>query len=293
MKIMSIPGIQEKTSLAKFFGICITATGMLTTLAYAEDGMIIDANGYVGIGTSSPQRLMHVRGSNAVFRMDRPIDNGAGASFFLVGTTSSNMDEVLQAFQVGTINTDGGSFIVNDTGNLPSGYGINRMKIVGNGDVYFGESERRNVYAASFIEQSSEKYKKDITPLKSPLESLQQIRGVRFKWKESNKASIGFIAEEIGEVFPEVVSYDESGEVAGMNYSALTAVLLEAIKVQQIQLNALQATLADYRTALKQQEGQLQNLQMLISLKDHTDVGLTGMNDLVELTQHTFSKVAN
>lgn len=48
---------------------------------------------------------------------------------------------------------------------------------------------------------------------------------------------IGIIAEEVGEVVPEVVSYEENGKDArGVDYSRLTALLIEATKEQQREL---------------------------------------------------------
>ena len=38
------------------------------------------------------------------------------------------------------------------------------------------------------------------------------------------------IAEEVNEIFPELVTKDENGEVNSMSYSRMTAVLLEAVK---------------------------------------------------------------
>jgi hypothetical protein len=52
----------------------------------------------------------------------------------------------------------------------------------------------------------------------------------------------GFIAEEVHEVFPNLVSYKE-GKPHGVQYSKMTAVLLEAIKEQQVQIDELKAKL--------------------------------------------------
>jgi hypothetical protein len=48
------------------------------------------------------------------------------------------------------------------------------------------------------------------------------------------KHEIGVIAKEVGAVVPEVVSYEENGKDArGVDYSRLTALLIEALKQQQ------------------------------------------------------------
>jgi hypothetical protein len=52
--------------------------------------------------------------------------------------------------------------------------------------------------------------------------------------------SIGFIAEEIEEVVPEVVGYHGSGEVFGIEYGPLVAVLWAAVRYMDMRLRALE-----------------------------------------------------
>jgi uncharacterized small protein (DUF1192 family) len=62
------------------------------------------------------------------------------------------------------------------------------------------------------------------------------------------------IAEEVGAVVPEVVSDEKDGEDAsGVEYSRLTALLIEAIKTQQREINRLKADLAKLQNASKTQ----------------------------------------
>ena len=64
---------------------------------------------------------------------------------------------------------------------------------------------------------------------------MQALRGVNYKWKDPKNRSegkqIGFIAQEVNEILPEVV--DNSGEYYSMQYAPITALLVEAIKEQQ------------------------------------------------------------
>ena len=53
------------------------------------------------------------------------------------------------------------------------------------------------------------------------------------------------IAEEVGQVVPEVVSYEKNGRDAqGVDYSRLTALLIEAVKQQQQQIQKQQLQIA-------------------------------------------------
>ncbi len=75
---------------------------------------------------------------------------------------------------------------------------------------------------------------------------MRQLRGVRFEWRQDDfpekkfesGAQIGLIAQEVENVLPEVVSTDEDG-FKSVAYQNITAVLIEALKEQQAQIEAL------------------------------------------------------
>jgi len=102
------------------------------------------------------------------------------------------------------------------------------MTISNEGDVTFTGS----VYATSFTPTSSLAFKTNIRTFENALETVNHLRGVRFDWKDSGKAAVGLIAEEVNEVVPEVVAL-EGGKARGVNYDNLVAVLVEAVKEQQ------------------------------------------------------------
>jgi hypothetical protein len=73
---------------------------------------------------------------------------------------------------------------------------------------------------------------------------VQGLRGVYFNWKSNGKHDIGLIAEEVAEVIPEVVGYEEDSENAmSLDYSRLVALLVEAVKAQQAKIDALESAL--------------------------------------------------
>ncbi len=75
---------------------------------------------------------------------------------------------------------------------------------------------------------SSRRWKTDIRPLERSLSLVQKLQGVRYRWKASGDPDIGLIAEEVGEVLPEVVQYADNGEDArSVQYARLVAVLIE------------------------------------------------------------------
>ena len=90
---------------------------------------------------------------------------------------------------------------------------------------------------------SSVRWKENITQIDNPLEKVQKLRGVYYDWKkqQGGRHDIGFIAEEVGLVLPEIVAFenDGSGYASGMDYSKIGSLLVEAIKEQQMQIEAM------------------------------------------------------
>ena len=90
-----------------------------------------------------------------------------------------------------------------------------------------------HLYIASgyYLRMSSDRsLKKEIEPLKDVLKDLDKISGVSFKWKHNNEKDIGVIAQELQSVFPTLVSKNpETGKLT-VNYSALGAISIQAVK---------------------------------------------------------------
>ncbi len=79
---------------------------------------------------------------------------------------------------------------------------------------------------------SSARYKKDIADMNSQQEKMLKLRPVTFSYKgdSSNNKQYGLIAEEVNEVYPEIVVRDEAGEIYSVNYMALIPLLLKQIQ---------------------------------------------------------------
>jgi hypothetical protein len=102
---------------------------------------------------------------------------------------------------------------------------------------------------------SSRRWKTNIQTLHGALAKVELLRGVSYDLKANGKHEVGVIAEEVGPVVPEVVSYEENGKDArGVDYSRLTALLIEATKEQQRQFRQQQAELAKALRQIKQQQ---------------------------------------
>jgi hypothetical protein len=105
---------------------------------------------------------------------------------------------------------------------------------------------------------SSRRWKTNIQLLQNALSKVEQLRGVSYDLKDSGKHEIGVIAEEVGKVVPEVVSYEENGKDArGVDYSRLTALLIEATKEQQQEIQELRSELRTTRQTLQKVQAQM------------------------------------
>jgi hypothetical protein len=101
-----------------------------------------------------------------------------------------------------------------------------------------------NTGSSTACDPSDMRFKQGIETLKDSLEKIMKINAVEYDWnsklneyeylKEQDKLhTIGLIAQEVKEYFPEVVSINPDGYY-WIDYTKLNAVLVEAIKEQQL-----------------------------------------------------------
>jgi hypothetical protein len=82
--------------------------------------------------------------------------------------------------------------------------------------------------AVDFNSTSDLKLKKNIQQISDPISKVQKLKGITFNWKKDDRPSIGIIAQDVEEIFPELVS-EVNGEKT-VNYNGLIGLLIEAIK---------------------------------------------------------------
>jgi hypothetical protein len=104
------------------------------------------------------------------------------------------------------------------------------------------------------IAYSDRRVKENITPITQALEKIQQLQGVYYTRndQEDKKRKIGFIAQEVEEVVPEVVITDSTEDnKKSIAYQNLTALLVEGIKEQQTHFTTTFTTLASEHSTMK------------------------------------------
>jgi hypothetical protein len=106
-----------------------------------------------------------------------------------------------------------------------------------------------NVSTPSVILTSDKRYKQKIEPLKAgALEIIAKLEPVTYEWKDTKETGVeaehvGFIAQDVQKILPQVVSTDKSSpdQKLGIRYNELIPVLVKAVQEQQTQIDALKA----------------------------------------------------
>jgi hypothetical protein len=214
---------------------------------YASQNAYVGGN--LGVGTSGPQQNLSVQGG---INLDQANANSgtiptSGANSCLTFGSGSGEGVCSQR------TTTGGNQFGLD---FYTGF-IKRMSIANNGNVtIFGTGTTTIQQALAFDVSaptqgpysftvcsssngfgtmgtcsSSRRYKKDIRDLELGLDAALTMRPITYKWKDRDApAEIGFVAEEMHEVAPMLVTYNKQDQIEGVRYERVAAVLVNALK---------------------------------------------------------------
>lgn len=93
----------------------------------------------------------------------------------------------------------------------------------------------------SITSLSDARVKENVRPIESALDKVMRLDGVRYNRKDTPQAreEIGVVAQQVLQVVPEVVVYDQERDLHSVDYGRLSALLLEAVKEQQQSIQKL------------------------------------------------------
>ena len=261
----------NSTSRGCMLRFSTTSNGSSTS----QPRVTIDQDGNVGIGTTTPGAKLQIAGG--AVRLDAPqgapygysirIGSGWGGWARAYGFHSSADAELAAFGAYGSGNTLTYAFIgpgatahnnpwmvITNTGNVGIGTTNpgHKLHVIGN---VFATGV---VYCNSSALCSDQRWKTNIKPIQNALDNVLKIQGVTYNWKIdeypdkhfSKDEQIGFIAQEIEKIYPQVVLTDKDG-YKSIDYSKLTPILVEAIKDQQKVIQELQAENAQTKSELK------------------------------------------
>ena len=156
-----------------------------------------------------------------------------GIGYFSSATASTGTDSgsliVTGGLGVsGNINVGGQAYIkdTTDSGGTDSG------ALIVSGGLGVGKSAffKDTVTATSFKATSDYRIKDNVVDLDSNY-NVDKLRPVKYRNKISDKDDIGFIAHEVGEIYPFLVSGEKDGEInQSLNYIGLIGILVKEIQ---------------------------------------------------------------
>ncbi len=117
---------------------------------------------------------------------------------------------------------------------------------------------------------SSRRAKDDIRDMEDASAALAKLRPVTFRCKAgpatgSRSIEYGLIAEEVAEIYPELVVLDKDGQPAGVRYHVLPAMLLKELQRQQRVVEARASRLAEYDERFRDQTRLIDELTARLS----------------------------
>ena len=252
---------------------------------YSERVRITSA-GNVGIGTTSPQGILHVANGNsgATPWSTNGITIEGSVDPHLNLLSPNNMQAYIyfgdpEASNQGAIKYDH----VNDYMAFWAGGTPEKMRIDSNGNVGIGTTSPNYLLHVngsagkpggdSWTDSSDIRLKKNTAPLEGTLGKLLRLRGVTFEWKEPDKhgnlhgRQTGMIAQQVEQVFPEWVGTDPQGykTLTFRGFEALTVESLRELKTENDRLSRKVAELEKNHAKLGKLEARLATLERLCS----------------------------
>jgi hypothetical protein len=192
--------------------------------------------GNIGIGLSNPSTRLQIYETAADINIVQFTNatTGAASTDGLVIRYSTSSGAANAVYD----NLEGG-------GQLFFSGGVERFRITATGtirpalddSVTCGTAGNRwkTIFATNgTINTSDIRYKKDIAGLSYGLNEVMQLKPVSYKWKNKEDVKLGFIAQDLINIIPEVVfTGDDENKTLGVYYSDIIPVLTKAIQEQQ------------------------------------------------------------
>ena len=215
---------------------------------------INDDTGYVGINNPNPQRQLDVVGnatiSSFLFSDRSRIGGNTDGNDWQLGVTGDQINRDGKLFLVNKPNPTGpddmGVTFENNTGGEKWSVHINESF----NDLDFAFNNNLMAFISDsdgvFNTVSDLRKKKNISVLNPLLNKVLQLKAQKYQYihnEESAKYSIGFIAQEVNKLFPEVVSSDR--DMMAINYDAFGVLAIQAIQEQQVIINSQQMKIGE------------------------------------------------
>src|SRR4029077_13776694 len=118
---------------------------------------------------------------------------------------------------------------------------------------------------------SSRRYKHDIQPMHTASEAIYQLKPVSFRYHEqydrTQTLAFGLIAEEVAEVYPDLVGRNSRGEPESVRYEQINAMLLNEFLKEHRRGQEQQKEIDVLRAELKEQRALIQKVSDKVELE--------------------------
>jgi len=199
-------------------------------------------------GTASQPALTYLNGSgNYIAQI--VADNGTGYLAFNTGTSNTERMRITSGGQVWvdrSSNPAGSIMALSNSGVTIYGTTGQYRQLNQSGAVlgfFNGSNEATLTSAGVWTNASDITIKKDIKDIEYGLSEVLELKPKWYRMIEDDLEQIGFIAQDVEQIIPEVVSTSERG-MKNLSYSQLTAVLAKAIQELKADNDAIRAELA-------------------------------------------------
>lgn len=253
-------GYQTFSSALDIVGAGSTSAAR-TIRMWGEGGTVF--TGPVGVQTDSPQAPLHVKGNAGLLNLEGsdhayiqfyPQGFNAGRKAY-IGFPGAGSADLVISNEFHLFDNFPGDFIYMST----RGY-------IGIDDSTPGYQLQVNglvAGAGNYVNASDVRYKRDIATYDNALRAILSLRGVTFQWRKEefpkihfqNGRQIGFIAQEVENVLPEVVHTDSAG-YKSIAYGDVVPVLVEAVKEEHARISARDARISALERGLAEQRAQ-------------------------------------
>ena len=198
-----------------------------------------DNRTHFGYNTGAGTYTNYIRGAATYMYGSTYINNNAS-----VGGAGQISSGALSIFAGGASGVGWGTGLnIGDSSNyfgIIQDGGITRFRNYGTGGYDFRNSGGTTILAldnsgnmtvtGTITESSSIVLKENVNPITNSLNLINQLVGVTYDRKSTKKKEAGLIAEEVDKVIPDIVSRNDDGDPEGIQYTKLTAYLIEAVK---------------------------------------------------------------
>jgi len=229
---VSPAGAQNNTALG---------TGALSSNTTGTDDTAL---GFNALNGNSVGIVNTATGENALASNTSGCHNTASGVQSLVNNTTGSYN-IAMGYNAGSALTTGDNNI--EIGNVGLAVEANTIRIgtkgtqtrtfiagISNTRLFVGLPVYVNANGRLGVAASSVRFKRDVHDMGAASERLMKLRPVTFRYKEDPNGTVqyGLVAEEVAQVYPELVAYGDDGRPMSVAYHLLPAMLLNELQKQ-------------------------------------------------------------